>query len=353
MIEAAERDGRIEPGRTTIVEATVGQHRASRSPSSARRKGYDLRDLPAAGHEPRARGAAAPVRRDGRGRRVARRHERGRRRRARAGAEPRRRFLPDQFSNPANPEVHRRTTGPEILDALDGQVDVLVAGVGTGGTITGAGEALKAAQPEGAASSPSSRQSSPVLSGGAPGPAPDPGHRRRASSRRCSTATCSTRSSPVADEDAIETARAGAPAARACSPGISCGAALWARDAGRRAPGVAGQADRRASCPTRASATSPRRSSPRRAGRGPAQRARYDSRACSASAPSRRVAGELRRDVAPRTSATPPRAASAALEILASWPGVHALLAHRVAHALHEAGVPARPARARLRQRAR
>ena len=56
-------------------------------------------------------------------------------------------FLPDQFSNPANPEIHRRTTGPEILDALDGRVDVLVAGVGTGGTITGAGQVLKQRNP--------------------------------------------------------------------------------------------------------------------------------------------------------------------------------------------------------------
>src|SRR2546423_9463580 len=52
-------------------------------------------------------------------------------------------FLPDQFSNPANPEIHRRTTAPEILDALAGAVDVFVAGVGTGGTITRVGGGLK------------------------------------------------------------------------------------------------------------------------------------------------------------------------------------------------------------------
>ena len=95
-------------------------------------------------------------------------------------------FLPDQFSNPANPEIHRRTTAPEILDALDGRVDVFVAGVGTGGTITGVGEVLKernsstrviAVEPAGSA----------VLSGG-----PRVRTRSRASapasSRRCSTA---------------------------------------------------------------------------------------------------------------------------------------------------------------------
>ena len=49
-------------------------------------------------------------------------------------------FLPDQFSNPANPEIHRRTTGPELWEALDRRIDVFVAGVGTGGTITGVGE---------------------------------------------------------------------------------------------------------------------------------------------------------------------------------------------------------------------
>jgi cysteine synthase A len=78
-------------------------------------------------------------------------------------------FLPDQFSNPANPEIHRRTTGPEILDALQDRVDVFVAGVGTGGTITGAGEMIKARCPAAriVAVEPSS---SAVLSGRQPGP---------------------------------------------------------------------------------------------------------------------------------------------------------------------------------------
>ena len=75
---------------------------------------------------------------------------------ARALAEHEDVFLPDQFSNPANPEIHRRTTGPEIWEALDGRVDVFVAGVGTGGTITGVGEVLKQRNPA-AAWSPSSR----------------------------------------------------------------------------------------------------------------------------------------------------------------------------------------------------
>jgi len=78
-------------------------------------------------------------------------------------------FMPDQFSNPANPEAHRKTTAPEIWDAMNGEVDAFVAAVGTGGTITGVGEVLKerkknvrivAVEPA----------SSPVISGGSPGP---------------------------------------------------------------------------------------------------------------------------------------------------------------------------------------
>jgi cysteine synthase A len=78
-------------------------------------------------------------------------------------------FLPDQFSNPANPEIHRRTTAPEILEALDGRVDVFVAGVGTGGTITGVGEVLKDANAEARVVGVEPRGSA-VLSGRPPGP---------------------------------------------------------------------------------------------------------------------------------------------------------------------------------------
>ena len=78
-------------------------------------------------------------------------------------------FLPGQFRNPANPEIHRKTTGPEIWEDTEGEADIFVAGVGTGGTVTGVGAYLKSRKPsvQVAAVEPAS---SPVLSGGAPGP---------------------------------------------------------------------------------------------------------------------------------------------------------------------------------------
>lgn len=78
-------------------------------------------------------------------------------------------FMPDQFSNPANPAMHRMTTAPEIWDALEGKIDAFVAAVGTGGTITGCGEVFKARNPniKVIAVEPAG---SPVLSGGDPGP---------------------------------------------------------------------------------------------------------------------------------------------------------------------------------------
>jgi cysteine synthase A len=78
-------------------------------------------------------------------------------------------FMPDQFKNPANPKIHRETTAEEIWRDTDGQVDIVVAGVGTGGTITGVAQGIKARKPSlrAVAVEP---EASPVLSGGAPGP---------------------------------------------------------------------------------------------------------------------------------------------------------------------------------------
>ena len=78
-------------------------------------------------------------------------------------------FIPQQFKNPSNPEIHRKTTALEIWEDTDGQVDVLVAGVGTGGTITGISEVLKKRKPEFKAIAVEP-ENSPVLSGGRPGP---------------------------------------------------------------------------------------------------------------------------------------------------------------------------------------
>jgi cysteine synthase A len=78
-------------------------------------------------------------------------------------------FLPQQFNNPANPEIHRRTTAEEIWNDTDGKIDILVAGVGTGGTITGIAEVIKKRKPSFKAIAVEP-EASPVLSGGQPGP---------------------------------------------------------------------------------------------------------------------------------------------------------------------------------------
>jgi cysteine synthase A len=134
-------------------------------------------------------------------------------------------FLPDQFSNPANPEAHRRTTGPEIEAALDGRVDVLVAGVGTGGTITGAGEYLRQRNPRVRIVGVEPAGSA-VLSGGSMGP-----HRIQGIGAGFVPPVLNRELLDevitVTDDDAIATARLVARRAGVLA-GISCGAALWA-----------------------------------------------------------------------------------------------------------------------------
>jgi cysteine synthase len=88
-----------------------------------------------------------------------------------AASDPKKYFIPQQFKNPANPEVHRKTTAEEIWQDTDGKVDFLVAGIGTGGTITGVGEVIKPRKPSFKAIAVEP-DASPVLSGGVKGPHP-------------------------------------------------------------------------------------------------------------------------------------------------------------------------------------
>src|ERR671939_1464879 len=145
MIDAAEREGRIEPGRTTIVEATSGNTGIALAFVAAA-KGYDIILTLPQGMSREREGLLRLY-----GARVHVTESLGGMNEAVAAAQALARepdvFLPDQFSNPANPEIHRRTTGPEIWEALDGDIDYLVAGVGTGGTITGTGGFLKERKP--------------------------------------------------------------------------------------------------------------------------------------------------------------------------------------------------------------
>jgi cysteine synthase len=222
MLDAAEREGRIEPGRTTIVEATSGNTGIALAFCCAA-KGYDLAIfLPQGMSRERAAllrlyGARVEVVESLGGMSEAVDA-------ARALAADPDVFLPDQFSNPANPEAHRLGTGPEILDALDGRVDVFVGGVGTGGTITGVGEAIKATNPRArvVAVEP---QSSAVLSGRPPGP-----HRIQGIGAGFVPAVLDTEVLDevlaCSDEDAIAVAHEVA-IKEGILAGISCGAALW------------------------------------------------------------------------------------------------------------------------------
>jgi cysteine synthase A len=134
-------------------------------------------------------------------------------------------FMPQQFNNPANPEVHRRTTAEEIWRDTDGKVDILVAGVGTGGTITGVSEVIKARKPgfQAIAVEP---EASPILSKGTKGPHPIQGIGAGFIPEVLNTKVYDEVIA-VSNDDAFETARAAARE-EGLLVGISSGAALWA-----------------------------------------------------------------------------------------------------------------------------
>jgi cysteine synthase A len=167
MIDAAEEEGLIEPGRSVIVEPTSGNTGIALALVCAARGYHLVLTLPEGMSRERAkllRAYGAVVRETpslgGMNEAVDL---------AREIASSENAFMPQQFSNPANPEIHRRTTAEEIWRDLDGEVDALVCGVGTGGTITGVGQVLKERRP-GLRVVAVEPERSPVLSGGDPGP---------------------------------------------------------------------------------------------------------------------------------------------------------------------------------------
>jgi cysteine synthase A len=224
MIAAAEADGLITPGKTTIVEPTSGNTGIALAFVCAA-KGYDLvLTLPQGMSREREGllrlyGARVEITESMGGMNEA--VDAARELAGQIGDA----FIPDQFSNPANPEIHRRTTAEEIWADTGGDVDVLVAGVGTGGTITGTGEVLKSRNPNlhVVAVEPAA---SPVLSGGLPGP-----HKIQGIGAGFVPAVLNRdvidEIIPVGDEHAIETARL-VSRREGILAGISCGAALWA-----------------------------------------------------------------------------------------------------------------------------
>jgi cysteine synthase len=224
MIEAAEAEGRIEPGRNTIVESTSGNTGIALAFVCAA-KGYDLViTMPQGMSREREKllrlYGAEVIWVESMGGMNEAIEEAKRICRERGNC-----YVPNQFANPANPEIHRRTTAEEIWRDTEGKIDVLVASVGTGGTITGCGERLKERNPglHVVAVEPAA---SPVLSGGKAGPHKidgiGPGFVPEVLNPDVIDEIV-----PVEDEDAIETARLCARR-EGVSAGISAGAAVWA-----------------------------------------------------------------------------------------------------------------------------
>jgi cysteine synthase A len=224
MIEAAEREGKISPGKTTIVEPTSGNTGIGLAMTAAA-KGYRIiLTMPDSMTAERTRvlralGAEIVLTPDALGMRGAIDKAEEIITKTPDG------FMPQQFNNPANPSIHRQTTALEIIEDTDGKIDAFVAGVGTGGTITGVGEILKerlrnvmivAVEPK----------DSPVLSGGSPAPHPIQGIGAGFIPRVLNTEIID-RIIPVEYDDAKRTARRLARE-EGILCGISSGAICWA-----------------------------------------------------------------------------------------------------------------------------
>jgi cysteine synthase len=223
MIEAAEKEGRIKPD-TVLLEPTSGNTGIGLAFAAAA-KGYQLtltmpetmsverrRILTALGAElvltPGAEGMKGAIARAGQ-----------------MAAEDRRYLILQQFENPANPDIHRRTTAEELWRDTDGKLDILVCGTGTGGTVTGCAEVLKPRKP-GLKVIAAEPRDSPVISGGKPGPHKIQGWGPGFVPKVLRTELLDE-VIQVSNEDS------GVMARRLCKEegilsGISCGGALWA-----------------------------------------------------------------------------------------------------------------------------